>query len=454
MTDIVAGVPTFDVSAFLDRQKIGPTQLLVLGLCAVAMAMDGYDVFVVGYVLPAIARDFGVPPPSLTMIFVVQQIGLAIGSIFVGPVADRLGRRNVLVISTALYGAITLATTQAISVTELAALRFAAWIFFSGVIPNAIALTTEIAPTRSRATFVTIMFCGYTGGSALGGLLATLLVTEFGWRGAFWGGGLIPLLLLPVFWFALPESLRFRVQRNAQDPRIARFLKRLDPRVILAGSERFILNEERVSGAPVVALFRDGRAAATALLWVCFFMNLFAITLVAAWTPTYFTKFGGMTLPHAALLGSIVAGAGIVTMLFYGRLLDSFGVARILWITFLLGGIGTAAIGFVGWNGGLFYVALLLEGACVIGGQSGLNALSAILYPTRMRATGVSWAFGAGRLGSIFGPVAGGFMLARGWTAGPIFLAVAVPIFIVALGAFLVGFGDPAVDEPSAAKSV
>lgn len=444
--------PAIDVNALLDRQRIGPVHLLVLGLTGLAMMIDGYDVYVLGFVLPAVAKDLGVTPAGMTGVLTAQQVGLAIGSFLVSPLADRLGRRTVLMASATLFGLFTLAATQAQSIEALAALRFIAGLFLSGVIPNAIALTSEVAPHRARGTLVTIMFCGYTFGTAAGGYLATLLLDRFGWRGAFWGGGLLPLMLLPVWFLALPESIQFMARRNERDPRIGRLLRRIDPTLRLGGDERFLVHEAKVSGAPVLALFRDGRAVATMLLWFSFVMSMLAINLVAVWMPTFFVTFGPMTLQQAAARGLVTASAGIGAMLFYGLLLDRFGASRVLTATYLAGAAAVAAIGFIDWNSWLFYAALVVEGACVIGGQSGLNALSAVLYPTRMRATGVGWAFGAGRIGSLIGPAMGGLMLHEHWAVGPVFLAGAAPILLVATGTFLVSFGKPA--ERAAAATV
>ncbi|HLY58132.1 MAG TPA: MFS transporter [Stellaceae bacterium] len=435
------GSRDIEVTAVLERRGIGSVQLLVLGLCALAMMIDGYDLYVVGYVLPAIAKDLGVAPASLTPVLLAQQVGLALGSFLVSPFADRFGRRTVLLASVALFGLFTLAVAQAHSIAAMAPLRFLAGAFLSGVIPNAIALTTEIAPPRLRATMVTIMFCGFTFGTATGGYFATRLLDAFGWQGAFWGGGLLPLALLPLWAVLLPESLQFRLQRDDRDPEIGRLLVRIDPTLSLDGGERFVLDEASAAGAPpVLALFQDGRAASTLLLWFSFFMGLLAIYLTAAWMPTFFTSFSRMTLTQAAEIGLVMATSGIVTMLFYGRLLDRFGPARVLPLTYLGGALAVAAIGFVDWDSWALYPAVVVEGACVIGGQSGLNALAAILYPTRMRATGIGWAFGAGRFGSIFGPAIGGFMLARHWNVGPVFLVTAAPILLVAAGTALVGF--------------
>ena len=225
----------FDVGAFIDNQRISAVQILVMLLCAAIMTVDGYDVFVMGFLLQPIAQSFGVPPAAITSVFVVQSIGLALGTWVVSPLADRYGRRRLLLASTVLFGALTLATTQARSVNELVALRFAAGLFYGSLIPNAIAITVEYAPERLRATMVNWMFIGYTAGAASGGAVAAFLVGKYGWQSAFWVGGLVPLGFAVILYFALPESIRFCVLRNERDPRIPGLLRRIDPALALTG---------------------------------------------------------------------------------------------------------------------------------------------------------------------------------------------------------------------------
>src|SRR4051812_5772194 len=186
----MGGSAIFDVSTFLDRPKFGAYRILIFTLCTLVMTLDGYDVFVVGYVVPALAQDFHVPVPAVTSIFVLQTIGLGIGAYAASPVADRFGRRKLILICTTLLGLLTLAATYATSVSELATMRFLASFFFGGVVPNLVATTSEYCSRRSRAILVMILFMGYTVGAGGGGTIASALASLYGWRAAFWMGGL------------------------------------------------------------------------------------------------------------------------------------------------------------------------------------------------------------------------------------------------------------------------
>ena len=442
----------FDVGAFIATQRLGRVQIRVLLLCAMIMVADGYDVFVMGFVLPAVSHDFGVSPAQVAPVFIAQAVGLAFGNYVLSPIADWIGRRGMLLASAALFALITLATTQAGSVTELLGLRFLAGIFFASLVPNAITLTTEIAPHRLRATMVTWMFIGYTGGAAAGGAVAAFLVHTYGWQSAFWVGGLVPLAMLPVLAAFLPESLRFRVLRDPHDPRIAQQLRGMDPGLKLTGRERFVLDEPTSAGFPVAALFRDRRALSTAMLWLGYFTNLMVITIMGAFLPTFLRLFGGLSLERAAGLTSFYSISGIVMMLVYGRLLDRFGASRVLAWTYVAAFAAVAALGQIDLASSWIYPVVFCVGACVVGAQGGLNALGAILYPTRMRATGVGWAFGAGRIGSIVGPMVGGYILANHLGATTAFLIAAVPMLFAACGMFCIGLTLPMQSDEAPAN--
>jgi AAHS family 4-hydroxybenzoate transporter-like MFS transporter len=439
----------FDVGEFINNRRLGAVQITVMLLCAAIMTVDGYDVFVMGFLLQPVAQSFGVPPAAITSVFVVQSVGLALGTWIVSPLADRYGRRRLLLASAVLFGLLTLATTQARAVNELVALRFAAGLFYGSLIPNAIALTVEYAPERLRATMVNWMFIGYTAGAASGGAVAAFLVGQYGWQSAFWVGGLVPLCFAVILYFALPESIRFCVLRNERDPRIPGLLRRIDPGLALTGTERFTLAEPAASGTPVAALFRDDRAAITLLIWLAYFMNILVITVLGAFLPTFLRNFGALSLERAAGITSFYSISGIAAMLVYGRLIDLYGASRVITLTGIVAAAAVASLGLIDLQSPLIYVVTFFVGAGVIAGQGGLHALSSMTYPTRMRATGVGWAVGAGRVGGMLGPLLGGAALAGHWAALPSFLAAGAPMLMVAVATFLIGYVLAPAEAPA-----
>lgn len=434
----------FDVSEFLDRPKFGAYRILIFALCTLVMTVDGYDVFVVGYLVPALAADFNVPLPAVTSIFVFQTIGLGVGAYAVSPFADRFGRRNLIVLCTAVLGILTLAATSATSVAGLAAFRFLASFFFGAVVPNIVAVTSEYCSRRSRAILVIILFMGYTVGAGGGGSLASALAEHYGWRAAFWMGGLTPLAVAAILYLLLPESIRFMVQQGNRNDEVADRLQRIDPALDLTGTTGFTIQEEKTGAMPIVALFSHGRATTTLLLWLSYAMNLFVLTLIASWMPTYLRVFAGVDLKAAGAIAALFSLGGTVSPLALGWCMVRYGPTRVLSLNYIAAGISVLLIGWWSTDATLAAVGVFCAGLFVIGGQGGINALASMLYPTEMRATGIGWALGAGRVASVFGPMLGGIMLARQWSGTAIFTAAAVPVFVAAFATMYVRFASDA----------
>ncbi len=438
------GSKAFDVNNFLDGRKVGRTHVLIVALLIVTMMVDGYDIFLIGIILPALADGLGVEPEMMTIVFVMQQLGLLLGNFLVGPVADRIGRRVTLLWCLVIFGSLTLVTMFATTIPQLVVLRFIAGIFFSGVIPNVIALVSEIMPRRLRATTVSIAFSGYTGGILIGSTVQAWLL-PFGWQAAFVVGGVLPLLLFAVLWFVLPESLQFLANNKPDDPRIPRLLKRIDRSLEFDGTETFVMREEQVASRklPMIALFQEGRAATTLLLWTGFHMAFIVSNLFGAWKTTVLNEFGGLPFTRIALLMAVQSLAGIVGTLTSGFVMDRLGPTRVLPVYLAGASLATAAVMFLDlWGVGII-IAFLVFGYFSNGGLSGINALASISYPSAIRATGISWAHGAGRAGAMIGPALGGVLIARDIGVGPIFVITAIPQMLAAVAVFAIWLRNP-----------
>jgi AAHS family 4-hydroxybenzoate transporter-like MFS transporter len=300
-----------------------------------------------------------------------------------------------------------------------------------------ITLASEFCPRARRASLVTLMFCGFTLGSAIAGLVAARVLPGFGWRVLFIGGGLAPLLLAPVLGALLPESVRFLVtQRNAHD-RIAAVLRRLAPAADLRDT-RFI-DTAVPAASPVALLFRGGLLKGTLLLWLAFFMSLLVVYLMTNWMPTLLQQASGVSIADAAFVGAMYQIGGTVGAILVGQLMDRFEPHGVLFASYVTGALCIVAISLLTHHSGLMTVAVFGAGACISGGQVGGNALSAAFYPTPYRATGVAWANGVGRSGSIVGSLWGGVVLGFGWPATTVYALVAIPAVISALALAVLG---------------
>ncbi|MGV8286284.1 MFS transporter, partial [Pseudomonas aeruginosa] len=275
-----------DVQAFIDAQAISAFQLRVLSLCFLIVAMDGFDTAAIGFIAPALAHDWQLSPAQLSPILGAALAGLALGAFAAGPLADRFGRKSVLLLSVLFFGGWSLASAYAGSVETLALLRFLTGLGLGGAMPNAITLTSEYCPRRHRALMVTAMFCGFTLGSALGGLLAARMVPALGWESVLLLGGGLPLASLPLLWACLPESVRFLARRAPDAARLRRILERLG-RLPDGWAGRLELPADESDGtSPLRQILGAELRGGTLLLWATFFMGLLIIYLLTNWLPT------------------------------------------------------------------------------------------------------------------------------------------------------------------------
>jgi AAHS family 4-hydroxybenzoate transporter-like MFS transporter len=428
-----AGTPAIDLVDFIDRQPIGGFQIRLLLICAAVLFLDGFDTQAIGYVAPALAKEWSLSKGALGPVFSAGLFGLMIGALVFGPLADRIGRKRIIILSTAAFGVGAFLTAFAQDLNTLLVIRFLTGLGLGGAMPNAIALTSEYNPHRRRATMVMIMFCGFSVGAALGGLLAADLIPRFGWRSVFIVGGIAPLLLVPLLAWRLPESVRFLATADKAPERVAQLLKYISPKTAFAPNARFVVNEPHLAGIPVVHLFREGRTPVTLLLWVVFFMSLLDIYFLANWLPTVLNDLGA-SVSQAAVIGSMLQVGGVVGTFALGSVIDRFSF-RALALVYFGAVFAVCAIGQLSHSVVLVSIAIFAAGFCVVGGQIAANALAAGFYPTSVRSSGVGWALGIGRVGSIIGPLVGGALLAAKWSASAVFLTAALAALCAALAA-------------------
>ena len=430
--------PHTDVATFIDSQPLSRLQYLVIILCGLVVLLDGLDTQVIGYLGPALSAEWNIPRAQLGPVFSASQVGLVAGLLVIGAISDRIGRRLSIIVSVVLFGFFTLLTAFAQGVTDLMVYRLLAGIGLGSAMPNALALTGEYCPKRLRATLVIIMFCGFSLGSIVGGVLAATLLDSLGWRAVFLIGAILPMLLLPVLIVKLPESLQFLLLASrSRAPRVRRalgILQKINPQ--LAGSVELQVQLEPVAKVPVTDLFSAGRTRGTLMLWVVFFMNLMVFYFLQSWLPTLFADTG-LSQQSAVLMSTLISVGGIVAGIVSGPLMDRYNAYKVMALLYLGGSLLVAAIGVAG-PAALAWVTFG-AGFCVSGGQKSINALAVIFYPTQVRSTGVGWALGIGRFGSILGPVLAGGLLSWGWTTASLLQLAALPMLLAALMIYVMG---------------
>ncbi len=428
----------FDVEAFIDRTRIGATQSIALFVCVLICFIDGFDI--------------GATPAAMTPVFVYQQIGLAIGAFTMSPLADRFGRRFMLIISCLMFGAITLVSVYAQSLHQLAILRGLAGVFMAAGLPMAMALISELTPKRRRSTLVAVALAGFSTGSAASGLVAAWLLDAYGWESGFWIGGAVPLLCVPLLILFVPESLKFRAERNPSDTSIAKTVRQLDPSVDLRGDELFVLNSGGTKGrkAKLTDIFSEGRLVMTALIWAACTLSMTNTALLGAWLPTFFQEMAGVPIQQFAVIAMIGYLGGVAGTLCIGWLMDRMRPALLLSGYYVLVAVCLNLLAWVPFHSAAFLFVVIAWSFFQTGGQGGLNTMITHVYPPRMRSTALGWAGGAGRMGGVVAPIAGGFALAQHFSLQLTMALSAILPLGVALLMFVLAMVRPDKEEVAA----
>jgi MFS transporter, AAHS family, 4-hydroxybenzoate transporter len=412
-----------NVTRLIDSGPLTGFQIATILGCALVNLFDGIDTQSIGVAAPFIADGLGIKLANFGPIFSSALVGATIGAATFGQLADRFGRRTLLLIAAAIIGVFTILTALATSVPMLVAFRVLAGLGLGGATPCIISLTAEYAPARLRATLVTLMWSSFPLGGMIGGLMNTYLLVHVGWRAIFFIGGVLPLVLVVVLLVYLPESIKFLVTRRNDNDAVRRIVARLRVRDLPAGSQ-FVIEEERLAGGPIRHLFTEGRTLGTLFLWVPFFMGFGVLTVVTLWTPTLL-KLNGIPPAATAFVIAFNGLGAFIGQSTAGHLMQRFGIMAVLFPAFLAGTAATVLLGY-----GASSVALAATGIGLVGlflglGTAGTIALSALIYPTPIRSTGVGAGMAMGRFGQIVGPLIAGALLGAGWGADRIMMVIA-----------------------------
>lgn len=431
------GNRSVNVQAFLNEHRFTGFQWLIFAICFVIVLMDGFDTAAIGFIAPSLIKEWSVTKPELGPVLSAALFGLAAGALISGPLADRFGRKLVLMASVAVFGAACLSSSYATGLSELTIMRFLTGLGLGAAMPNAVTLMSEFCPDQRRSLLTNAMFCGFPLGAALGGFLAAWMIPNFGWRSVLMLGGVAPLILLVLIVFILPESVRYLVSKGHDTERARAVLVRISPEALAA--EAFDVIEERPSAAArgVALVLSAYYIAGSVMLWLTYFMGLVIFYALINWMPILFKDAG--VDPKTATLISALFPLGGFGAIFSGWLMDRFNANRIIAAGYALTAFSIYAIGQTVGSGsiGALMVLVFLAGALMNTSQVSMPALAAAFYPTQGRATGVAWMLGIGR----FGGIAGSFLVAeltrRNLSFDQIFAVVAIP-GVIAMAALLV----------------
>jgi AAHS family 4-hydroxybenzoate transporter-like MFS transporter len=436
MGDKVRQEKTLNVREFINESPMTLNQWLLIALCFLIVAVDGMDVAIMGFVAPSIINEWHVSRPAFGIVMGAAPIGLAVGAMVAGSSSDWWGRRKVLLGSVLGFGLFTVLTAFASDPTEMAWLRFLTGLGLGAAMPNTTTLLSEYVPESRRSLLVAAMFTGFNFGSAAVGFAAAALIPAYGWRSVLLTGGVLPLVLLPIMFFLLPESARFLVARQRSVEAIRKVLSRMT-RMSLDHVNAFSSGEvELKTKQPLAVLFHRGFAFKTVTLWITYFMGLVVIYLTTSWLPTMM-KDAGMPIDRAANVTAMFQLGGTIGALLVGWLMDRAQPNRVIAAAYCLGAVALVAMGLNGLMSPYIVAFVMAVGFCLSGAQTGLNGYAPGCYPTMARATGVSWMLGVGRFGSILGSSIGGLLLSMGWGFEGVFALLAVPAVLAGLAIFV-----------------
>ena len=427
-----AGAHTLTVSEIIDQRPLSRFQIATIALCGLVLLLDGFDTQCIGFLAPSISETLAIPLKNFGPVFSAGLIGLMIAAMAMGPVADRWGRKWPVVLSALTFAIFALLTARAVSLEQLILFRFLTGLGLGGAMPNVVALTSEYSPRRLQAVFVGALFLGMPLGALVGAQASYVMIPHWGWRSAFYLGGFLPLAIAIILIKALPESVRFLTARGTNERAIFGIMRQIAPDISASEldlSRPAATTAPRNESLPVRRLFSEGRAPGTILLWIPFFMNLLILYFIVNWLPGLLRQ-SGLAVSAGVIAVSLFSLGGIIGCLIEGRVMNSCGAFATLLAQFAISALLIGSLAFLTRSFAIMMTVTFVLGVAIQGAQAGLNALAANFYPTTIRSTGVGWALGIGRVGSIVGPAIGGVLLSMGWTPQGIFLAGMAPALL------------------------
>jgi MFS transporter, AAHS family, 4-hydroxybenzoate transporter len=424
------------VSRLLDERGLSSFQIKLLAWSFFIVLIDGYDIAAIAFAAPSLAKEWALKPGSLGPVFSASLIGILFGSGIFGWMGDRYGRKAALVGSNLLFGAFTLAAAYATNLDQMFWLRLLAGLGIGGVIPNVVAINAESAPRKLRATLAIIAVGCVPLGGAIPGFVTAVFVPQYGWQILFLIGGIVPIVIAIAAMFGLPESIKYMALHESQRGKMESTIKAIRSDYQVPANAKFVIEDEKqFPGFNPAYLFRDGLALITPLLWLLFALNLMGYFFLISWTPTLMTA-AKLPPATAALAGAMLQVGGTV-----GALLLCWWIQKHRFLAVaVMFVVAVPVVGSIGYAGLTSKAALLIAtffaGFFVLGIQSGINAIGAMIYPTSLRANGSGWELGIGRIGSIVGPMVGGLLI--GLQVENLYMVSALPFVVGAVICFAI----------------
>lgn len=429
--------PTPQQTELLNPSRITPVQWIILILCMIASMIEGFDIVIISYTAPAISQDWGVQASELGVVFSAGVLGMTLGAMFLGGLADKFGRRVVVSGTLLVAGAATSAVILSSSVTELVMLRVLAGIALGALVATLPALTGEFSPGRHRTLIIAVLIASANIGGFLGGLIVAELIADVGWKTIFLYTGLLTVATAALVWLLIPESIAFVIKKRGEHA-----LATVNRTLTYIGQQPIpqlppIAGNTQAEKASVASLLVARRRTTTLLIWVAFFLSFLAVYFVSSWMPQVLTTAGlsqkqaiqGTTaLPMGAIFGNILIGL----------LATKWGLSRMMAAAFVVGTGCMVALSlmhpllptmpFI-----VIWAILFLTGVSLLGSFGNMYNVAMSVYPVHIRGTGIGWAAGLGRAGAVVSPTLAGLLIAAQLSMPTVFFLFAVPALLSAL---------------------
>jgi MFS transporter, AAHS family, 4-hydroxybenzoate transporter len=426
-----------DIKAQIDSRSLSRFQMLLIAMIFMTIYADGLDIALIGFIAPQLKIEWEVSQQVLGLVISAALLAQVFAALISGPLADRFGRRTIVILSVFWFGLWTVAAAWSTDATMLMALRFVAGLGFGAALPNAITLVSEYMPRSRQSFLVNLTICGFTLGAASGGLITAAILPYGSWHWLLVVGGVLPILIGIALTIWLPESITFLLDRRNDQEGVRRLAEKLG--IAAAPGTIFTTRpSDRSDAGPVSTLMLPRYRFGTLNLWLSYFLVQFAFYLLSGWLPTLVKEGGNFSVAQAALAASAFQFGGPVGVVAVGWLMDRMAKARALGLALFAGAVSLVVIMSLQSNIALVCAFTAFAGFFLGGSTVGMNALAAAFYPTSARATGVSWMTGFGRIGATLSVITGGVLLSSGWAASSVIGLLLIPLLacVAAMMAF------------------
>jgi len=427
------------VADVIDNGEVSSQQYLVVALCLLFNALDGFDITAMAVVASAVSADLLISTDKIGWIFSFALFGMMLGAMILAPLSDLIGRRKVVVASVFAIGVFVLITAMATSLLEFIVLRFLSGLAAGALLASQTALTAEYSPEKFRALSVSIVVAGYPLGAMMTSVVAGYVMPEFGWRGMFWFGGAVTLAMVVVAWALIPESLKYLLDRRPANAlaRANKVLLRLKKQPLHELPE--VAGYHSVIGPGLVEgmfkLVREPHRRSTLALWITFFLSFSTLYFLMSWVPKLMEHagFSAAVGRQAFFLLNLGGVTGIFTL---GLLSTRISLSRLVSGFLIVSAVLMVVFAAMPGQEMVLMVVITLIGALMQGGFTGLYAIAAKVYPTEIRSTGIGWGIGLGRIGAVAGPAVAGYLIAAGFSTSANFAVFAAPLALSGVCAY------------------